>query len=135
MRQSGDNAKYLTYSLYDQIQKVIAISLTQVTEAGSSNKMEKAGLIKTLQEVKGKEHKIEQKEDIDHQFDVWHFSKSIKTKLLNKCLKEKRCEELKPWIKSICNHFWWAYATFENDGALLKEKWTNIIFHIQNRHT
>ena len=70
MRQSGDNAKYLTYSLYDQIQKVIAISLTQVTEAGSSNKMEKAGLIKTLQEVKGKEHKIEQKEDIDH-YSMW----------------------------------------------------------------
>ena len=104
----GHNAKYLTYSLYDQIQKkVIAISLTQFTEAGSSNRMEKAGLIKTLQEVKGKEHKIEclttdchlqikkymreQEEDIDHQFDVWYFSKSIKTKLLN-VLKKKTCE-------------------------------------------
>ena len=57
--------------------------------------MEKAGLIKILQEVKGKEHKIERlktdrhlqikkymrepEEDIDYQFDVWHFSKSIKT--------------------------------------------------------
>ena len=73
----GHNAKYLTYSLYDQIQKKVV---------GSSNRMEKAGLIKTLQEVKGKEHKIEhlttdhhpqikkcvleQDGDIDHQFDV-----------------------------------------------------------------
>ena len=141
----GHNAKYLMYSLYDQIQKkVVAISLIQVTEVVSSNRMEKAGLIKTLQEIKGKEHKIkcltthchlqikkymhEQEEDIDHQFDVWHVSKSIKTKLLNTS-KKKTCGELKPWIKSICNHFW-ACATCENDEALLKEKWASIIFHI-----
>ena len=48
--------------------------------------------------------------------------------------KKKTCEELKPWIKSICNHFWWACATCENNEALLKEKWTGIIFHIQNKH-
>ena len=112
--------------------------------------MEKTGLIKTMQEVKGKKHKIErlttnchlqvkkymreQEDYIDYQFDVWHFSKSIKTKLLN-ASKKKTCEELKPWIKSICNHFWWACATCENNEALLKEKWTSIIFHIQNKHT
>ena len=78
--------------------KVVTISLIQFTEVGSSNRMEKAGLIKTQQEVKRKEHKIERlttdrhlqikkymrehEEDIDHQFDVWYFSKSIKTKLL-----------------------------------------------------
>ena len=55
---SGHNAKYLTFSQYDKIQKrVIVISLTQVTEVDSSNRMDKAGLIKTLQEVKEKEHK------------------------------------------------------------------------------
>ena len=61
--------------------------------------MEKAGLIKTLQEVKKRKYKIEclttdrhlqikkhmreQEENIDHQFNVWHFSISMKTKLLN----------------------------------------------------
>ena len=107
----GHNAKYLTYSLYDQIQKkVVAISLTQVTEVRSSNRMEKTGLIKTLQEVKGKEHKIDRLQQIvtfrsrnicvnkKKMSDVWHFSKSIKTKLLN-ASKKKTCEELKPWIK------------------------------------
>ena len=119
------------------------LQLTQVTEVGSSNRMEEAGLIKTLQELKRKEHKIErlttnrhlqikkymreQEEDIDHQFDVWHFSKSIKTKLLS-ALKKTTSEELKPWIKSICNYFWWACP-------LLKEKWTSIMFHIQNKLT
>ena len=84
--------------------------------------------------VQIKKHIREQEEDIDHQFDVWHFSKSIKTKLLNSS-KKKTCKELKPWIKSICNHFWWACAICENDEALLKEKWMSIIFHIQNKHT
>ena len=93
----GHNAKYLTYSLFDQsLKKVIAVSLTQVTEVeGVSNRMEKKGLIKVLDEVKQKNSKVdqltadqhlqikkylrEQEEGINHQIDVWHFSKSIKT--------------------------------------------------------
>ena len=44
----GHNAKYLTYSLFDQsLKKVIAVSLTQVTGVeGVSNRMQKAGQIK-----------------------------------------------------------------------------------------
>ena len=58
--------------------------------------MEKAGLIKVLEEVKDKQLKIkllttnrhcqikkymtEKEEDIDHQFDVCHFCNSIKVK-------------------------------------------------------
>ena len=50
------SAKYLTYSLFDQsLKKVIGVSLTRVTEVeGVSNIMEKAGLIKVLNEVKQK---------------------------------------------------------------------------------
>ena len=124
------NAKYLTYSLFDQsLKKDIAVSLTQATEVeGVSNRMEKAGLIKVLDEVKQKNLKAaqlttdqhlqikkylrEQEEDINHQVDVWHFSKYIKTKLL-KVSKKKACEKLRPWIKSICNHVWWSSATCE----------------------
>ena len=55
-------AKYLTYSLFDQsLKKVIAVSLTQVTEVeGVSNRMEKASLIKVLDEVKQKNLKADQ---------------------------------------------------------------------------
>jgi len=113
----------LTYSLFDQdLEKVTSVSVTQVTEVdGVSNRMEKAGLLKVLHEVKGhdvniaqlttdrhvqiKKYMREKEEGIDHQFDVWHFSKSIKTKLLN-VSKKKSCEELRQWIKSICNHLW-----------------------------
>ena len=85
--------------------------MTQVAEVASSTRMEKAGLIKTLQELNGNDHKIKrlttnrqlqikkymckQKEHINHQFDARHFSKSIKTKLLN-ASNTKTCEELKP---------------------------------------
>ena len=122
----GHNAKYMMYSymmysLLDQeSKKIIAISTTQVTEAGNSNRMEKLGLIKVLDEAKSKlnikrlttdrhmqikKYMREHESEIDHQFDVWHFSKSIKTKLLA-ASKKKSCEVLRPWIKSICNHLW-----------------------------
>ena len=56
----GHNAKCLNYFLYDQdSKKILATSLTQLTEVGEcSNQMEKAGLIKVLEEVKGKHLKI-----------------------------------------------------------------------------
>ena len=147
----GHNAKYLTYSLFDQdMQKVSSVSVTQVTEVdGVSSRMEKAGLIKVLDDVKSqnvnisqlttdrhlqiKKYMREQEEGIDHQFDVWHFSKSIKTKLLNASKKKNSCE-LRPWIKSICNHLWWSCATCGQDEVLLKEKWISLLFHIQNKH-
>lgn len=72
--------------------------------------MEKTGLINVLDEGKNaglkikqlttdrhlqiKKYLTEQEEDIDHQFDVWHFSKSIKTKPLN-VSKKKACEDLR----------------------------------------
>ena len=65
-------------------------------------------------------------EGIDHQFDVWHFSKSIKTKLL-KVSKKKACEELRLWIRSVCNHLWCSSATCEQNKMLLKEVYYFIL--------
>ena len=57
----GHNAKYLTYSFGNQCSgKIVVMSLTQVTEAGNSNRMEKYGLIKALDEVREKKLKIKQ---------------------------------------------------------------------------
>ena len=63
----------------------------------------------------------EEEKHINHQFDVRHFCKSIKIKLLN-AAKKKTCEELKPWVKPICNYFWWSCATCEEDEILLKKE-------------
>ena len=46
---AGHNAKYLTYSFMDKnTNKIVAFSLTQVAEAGNSNRMEKMGFGKSL---------------------------------------------------------------------------------------
>ena len=136
---AGASCLFSSLFFKQSFKKVIAVSLTQVIEVeGVSNRMEKAGLIKVLDYVKQKNLKVEQlttehlqikkylreqEEGTDHQFDVWHSIKSIKTKLL-KALKKKACEELRPWIKSICNQ----------NEMLLKEKWIRLLFHIQNKH-
>ena len=43
--------------------------------------------------------------DVRHQFDVWHFAKNMKKRLLKATKKKCYCE-LGPWIKAITNHFW-----------------------------
>ena len=146
----GHNAKYLTYSFMDKVtNKIINFSLTQVTEAGNSNKMEKVGFIKSLDQLKKsgvvpnqittdrhtqiRKYIREQHSDLDHQFDVWHFVKGLKKRLLE-ASKKASCRSLQKWLKSITNHLWWACATCGGDEELLREKWISVLFHIQNKH-
>ena len=42
----------------------------------------------------------EHESEIDHQFDVWHFRKNIKAKLLDASWK-KICEVLRQWINQF----------------------------------
>lgn len=146
----GHNAKYLTYSFMDKItNKIFEFSLTQVTEAGNSNRMEKVGFKKVMSKVKAKgiipnqittdrhtgirKHLREEEPDIDHQFDIWHFVKNLKKKL-RAAAKKASCKIIEKWIKSIGNHLWWCCATCEGDEELLREKWISVIFHVQNKH-
>lgn len=88
----GHNAKYLTYSMLDQkSNRIVTMSMRQVTEAGNSNNMEKMGFIKTLKTLKKNNVEVkqittdhhqqirkymrEQEKDIEQQFHVWHFRK------------------------------------------------------------
>ena len=136
----GHNAKYVTYSLMNQqTNEIVAFAVTQVTEAGNSNRMEKVGFTKALKEVNQKgicinqlttdrhtgirKYMREEESKITHQFDVWHFAKNIKKKL-----------HAQKWIKSISNHFWWACATSRGDEELFCEKWLRVLFHVQNIH-
>jgi len=63
---------------------------------------------------------------ISHQFDVWHFAKSIKKKL-SKLAKKADKADLNDWIKSIINHFC--------NVEILKEKWFSVLYHIRGIHT
>ena len=147
----GHNAKYGTYTLMDNDSgKVAAFSLVQVSEVTSSNAMEKEGFercLKSLQDANvciaciatdrhvsisstmDKNHS-----EIKHQYDVWHFSKSIVKKLTNKA-KLKQCQDLAPWIQSVSNHLWWCCATCDGDVQILRERWLSMLHHITNKHS
>ena len=75
----------------------------------------------------------EEKTNIVHQFDIWHFSKNIKKKLV-KAGKKKNLEIIKDWIKSIINHFWWCCKTCAGSADVLRERWMSLMFHISNKH-
>lgn len=58
----------------------------------------------------------------------------LKKKLLA-LSKEKECERLMAWIKSLCNHMYWSAAsTPSGNGQLMLEKWESVINHVQNIH-
>lgn len=50
--------------------------------------------------------------------------------------KEKECEDLKDWIKSLVNHLYWVPSSTQEDedDEFKWEKWTSITNHIQNIH-
>ncbi|XP_014678822.1 PREDICTED: uncharacterized protein LOC106818649 isoform X2 [Priapulus caudatus] len=54
---------------------------------------------------------------IPHSYDVWHGAKNL-GKRLNKAAQKAGCEELRPWIKHIVNHFW--FCCREADGSIHK---------------
>ncbi|XP_070573895.1 uncharacterized protein [Ptychodera flava] len=147
----GYSAKYSLYTFMDQsTEKVVDMSLTQVTEVANSNAMEKAGFIKTLDRIIDDNIPVstvatdrhvqigatmkKRYPTISHQYDVWHLSKSIKKKLAE-FGKKKKYSSLLPWIQSVSNHLWWSAATCEGNQQSLRERWTSIVHHVVNVHS
>ena len=111
--------------------KIVDTQLIQVSEVQNSNHMEPEGIRRGLKQVltgdkldvkvlATDQHvmvgSIMKRElpHIWHQFDVWHMAKGLLKKLTAKCTKTK-CEELGPWIRSICNHLWYCTASCNGD--------------------
>eukprot|EP00795_Rhopilema_esculentum_P011047 gene11047-19898_t len=103
----GHSAKYGSYSvLEERINKVIDIQLVQCNEVANSNAMEKEGTI------------------------VLGFKK--KATALS---KQKGCEIIAGWIKSMSNHIYWCASTSSGgDGELILAKWLSLINHMHNIH-
>ena len=76
-----------------------------------------------------KKHLRKNEKDTIHQFDIWHFYKSIKKNLVA-AEKKKPYQALNGWIKSTINYLWCAVSTCKGDETLLREKWCSILFHI-----
>ena len=147
----GFSAKYSSYTLMEmESSLIIDQQLIQVTETGSSVKMEKEGLKRCLDFVTQSRVSIKMlatdrhlgiqaymrtdHPDIDHQFDVWHVAKSI-TRQLTKKASKAVASELTPWIHSISNHLYWSAQTAEGDPDLLVEKWLSCCHHVVNLHS
>ncbi|XP_063436361.1 uncharacterized protein LOC134717799 [Mytilus trossulus] len=144
----GYSAKYCTYTFMDTLTGVIPdFSLVQVNETTSSTEMELIGFQRSLSNIEDanlavdvlvtdrhvqiRKAMITDHSDKNHQFDVWHLSKSEKKKIL--VIKPKKLPtEVKPWIPSICNHVWWCSRDPKDK---LEETWTSLLYHISNRHT
>lgn len=149
----GHSAKYGTYSLMD-VHTGLIIDFVVLNKAEpnvkNSNAMEPMGLRQCLTNLKNKKisvnvlttdrHKTVRKimrvefPEITHQFDLWHFCKSIIKKIVIACGKKKKFAPLLGWLQSIKNHFWWCAESCEGNVDMLKEKWESILCHTVNVH-
>ena len=49
--------------------------------------------------------------------------------------KEKDCELIWEWMKSVINHLYWsAVSTPSGDGEEIKAKWLSLDNHSHNKH-
>lgn len=50
--------------------------------------------------------------------------------------KQKNCELVAKWQKSVINHLYWCVAsTTDGNGDTIKAKWLSLDNHIHNKHT
>ena len=127
------NRNYIEKSkaILEDIKQAKSIDLTD------SNRMEKMVFEKTLKSLKDegiipeqittdrhvhiRTYLKEEEPSITHQFDVWHFAKNIKKKLLV-ASKKSACKILEKWIKPIGNHFWWSCTICDGNVQMLRER-------------
>ena len=57
--------------------------------------------------------------NINHQYGIWHLSKSLSKRLKSAACK-KDCQELRLWTRSIINHLWWSAETCHGSVVNLK---------------
>nr|XP_022311415.1 uncharacterized protein LOC111116717 [Crassostrea virginica] len=147
----GHCAKYGSYSTIDLEEgTVIDIQLVQSNEVKNSNAMEKRGLEKVVEWIHSHHLEIgtiitdrhlqiqkwirENLPQTTHFYDVWHVAKGLKKKVLA-ASKQKECEELIRWNKSLTNHLYWvAASTPDGDGDVMWAKWESVENHIHNVH-
>ncbi|XP_063967630.1 uncharacterized protein LOC135157074 [Lytechinus pictus] len=146
----GYNAKYCTYTCIDlQSNKILGMSLVHVSEATSSVAMEKVGCRRVLDFLLASldvsvfatdRHASIAKmmrevfPQVCHQYDIWHVTKSIKKKLIEKA-KQKDNEVLWPWTRSITNHLWWSTENCDEDEVMLREMIQSVTHHITDIHS
>ena len=148
----GYSAKYCTYTLMESVTSLIfdfelvRVGMTKL----NSGIMEREGLRTLLHRLQDAPFTVAQLatdrstqikammrdsfDGIAHQFDIWHFVKSV-VKKLTKATTKQEMEILRKWIPSIANHLWWCCSTCGGNATVLREKWLSILDHIANQHS
>lgn len=68
-------------------------------------------------------------------YNFIHIITGLKKKL-STLSKEKDCNEIQPWKKSIVNHLYWVAATSHGlESEVVLARWTSLSNHIINVHT
>lgn len=144
----GHSAKYGSYSVMNLREKtIIDIQLVQSNEVGGSYHMELEGLKRSLAMLAARgieldyivtdRHPQIQKylkdNNIKQFYDIWHLEKGL-SKKLDKIAKEKDCQEVRKWQRSIKNHVYWT-ATSSTSGQEKVAKWKSLVNHLQDIHT
>ncbi|XP_073668247.1 uncharacterized protein [Paramisgurnus dabryanus] len=142
------SAKYGSYSVMNLREKtIIDIQLVQSNEVGGSYHMELEGLKRSLAMLAARgieldyivtdRHPQIQKylkdNNIKQFYDIWHLEKGL-SKKLDKIAKEKDCQEVRKWQRSIKNHVYWT-ATSSTSGQEKVAKWKSLVNHLQDIHT
>uniref|UniRef100_A0A914UZ19 MULE transposase domain-containing protein n=1 Tax=Plectus sambesii TaxID=2011161 RepID=A0A914UZ19_9BILA len=70
---------------------------------------------------------------IEHYLDKWHFGRSLKKCLLFTA-KLKECEVLRPWIRRILTHLWYAVDASEGNSQRCREMVRGISYYVANEH-
>ena len=147
----GHSAKYCTYTLMESTSSLIFdLEIIHMSMAENSTTMEREGLRRILKRLGDAPFTIQQVatdrspmiktlmrrefSSISHQFDVWHFVKSV-VKKLTKATKKKEMAILRKWIPSIANHLWWSASSCNGDATQLRERWLSLLDHITNQHS
>ncbi|XP_035037101.1 uncharacterized protein LOC118123687 isoform X1 [Hippoglossus stenolepis] len=144
----GHSAKYGSYSvMHLERNTIIDIQLVQSNEVGGSYHMELEGLKRSLEHLAENgitldyivtdRHPQVQKylkdNDIKQFYDIWHLEKGL-SKKLDKIAKDKDCQILKKWQRSIKNHVYWT-ATSSSSGPEKVARWMSLVNHLQDVHT
>ena len=146
----GKSAKYCTYSCQSpSTKKIIATSTIQTISGKGSAPLELVGFINCLKQLSDNSFSVDtiatdrnkqlakwlrdERPDIKHCYDPWHFVKNIKSKL-RPLAKRKNCRILNDWLKPIGNHLFWCTENCGGDADKLIEMWKSLLHHVTNRH-
>lgn len=146
----GKCAKYCTYSCQSpSTNKIVATATLQTVKGKGSSPLEMQGFKDCLNQLDGDDFKVttvatdrnkqiakwlrEERPEIIHRYDPWHFSKNIKGKL-RPLIKKKGCKILGDWIKPVGNHLFFAAQSCNGDSEMLIDIWKSLLLHVTNRH-